>query len=270
MGIIKLQALIRSLSIAIASEQTVTMDHDDIVPVYLEKFKGGRVVFYRGGDSKNNNNTVSQVFVGLVFAILYSLYVSVIIADRVWEGQLSYAAIIFFFVLSRVLIFTYHLSRGVEGATDAICTCDHVQKHNDAWRDDVAKCDHGDGFIEAGTIVNWGIEYASGVQKLHCGDSLAGESDADKIVDDLLQVQWDCGYRKVYSRINGEWNLLRVFDMGPTGISLVSRFCQHNPLSFWIILCNIIKPHSKDISTIPRLLLKSLGDQVLTPQRAKM
>ena len=201
----------------------MTMDHDDMVPVYLEKFKGARVVYYRDGDSKSNN-TVSQVFVGLVFAILCPLCVSVI--DCAWEGQRSYAAIFFLIVLSRVLIFTYHLSRSIEGATDATCTCDHVQEHNDAWRVDVAKSERGDGLIEAGTIVNWGIEYASGIQKFHGGDNLAGGSDADKIVDDLLQVQWDCGYRRVYSKIN-EWNLLRVFDMGPTGTSLMSRFCQH-------------------------------------------
>ena len=187
------------------------------MPVYLEKIKGARLVYYR--DEDNANNTVSRVLVGLVFAVLCTLWVCV--WDRAWESQSLYATITFSVALVQVLVFTYRLSKRVLGAnTTGACTCDHVQQHDDAWRVNVEKSEHGDGLIEAGTVVNWGLEYASGVQKFH-GDNLDGEHNADRIVDHLLLVQWDCGYRKVYSKIK-EWKLLRVFDMGPTG-TLVHR-----------------------------------------------
>ena len=194
---------------------------EDIAPVYLEKIKGARVVYYQ--DGHNPGNKVSEVLVGLVFAVLCTLCPSV--WDRTREGQSWFVVIAFSIVLSRVLVFTYRLSKSVSGTTGA-CTCDH--QHNDTWRIDVEKSEHGDGLIEAGTVVNWGIEYASGAQKFHGDvDGLVGETDADTVVDDLLLVQWDCGYRKVYSKIK-EWKKLRVFDMGPTGMLVHLSFSTRN------------------------------------------
>ena len=190
------------------------MAMDDLPPVYLGKIKGARVVYYRDGN--NSSNKASQVLVGLVFAVLSCTFMCVSVWDCTWDGQCFCAAIMFSIVLSRILVFTLYLltrSVGISGA--AACTCDH--EHDDTWGVNVERNEHGDGFIEAGTVINWGIKYVSGVQKFHGdGGGLVGESHADTIVDYLLQVQWDCGSQKVYSMIE-QWKQLRVFDMGPTG-----------------------------------------------------
>ena len=189
------------------------MEGEGIAPVYLEKLKGARLVYYRDGDNASNKAIAvySQVSVGLVLVILCCLYARV--WDSAWKGQSLYATIAFCVALAQILTLTYRFSGG---SSTRVCTCDHIEQHNGAWRDKESVL--GDGIIEAGTVVNWGLQYANGAQKFH-SDNL--ESDS-KVVNHLLQIQWDCGYRKVYSKRDEEWKLLRVFDMGPTGIYLGS------------------------------------------------
>ena len=179
--------------------------------MYLEKIKGARLVFYRCTKrSCRTERVISALLLALFAKCIFYTW------ECATEDQFVSTTLVF---LAPVLFFIVKAFR--DGKT-VITTCDHVQQHEDEWGNIVDQMDDGDGVIEAGTVVNWGLKYASGALKFN-GVSMNqdGCSGTDKIVDHLIEVQWDCGHKQRYSKENKEWNLLRVFDMGPTGMCIV-------------------------------------------------
>lgn len=183
----------------------------ELPPVYLEKLKGARLVYYRD----HSSHKVAIIARALAALVLFTAAVVSLscVWDHLWEDQVLFATTIFAISLFKFLTFTSRL-----GTVEEVTTCDHIEEHSKNWNERVTGEKPYDGIVEAGTVINWGIHYASGVQRFHGDRDLKGYSDADKIVDHILVVQWDCGYRCTYSKRHDEWKFLRVFDMGPAGI----------------------------------------------------
>lgn len=77
--------------------------------------------------------------------------------------------------------------------------CDHDQYHNESWDTQLK-----DGkSLEAGTVI-----------------ALADFEVPEQGKHHLVAIRWDCGFVKVYSRL--ELANIRVFDLGPAGENIFS------------------------------------------------
>ena len=76
-------------------------------------------------------------------------------------------------------------------------TNDH--EHKSIWEEEVTRIteEKKQACLEAGVVVN-------------CWRAVEGS-------DLLVEVMWDCGVSKTYSNAAGEWDNIRILDMGPAG-----------------------------------------------------
>lgn len=186
-------------------------DSSPLAPVHLERIKGARVVYHR---QRSRNLVLTTVYGGVVAVTSVSCLYVYFTDPTPWDQILPVIVSLMVLLLGAA----YQLLSRLLNVPGFV-TCDHEKEHDCEWGKSVNQMNPGSGIIEAGTVVNWGVRFASGVQKFH-GETLKGDSDADEIVDHLLEVLWDCGHQNVYYKKRYEWNFLRVFDMGPAGILL--------------------------------------------------
>ena len=93
-----------------------------------------------------------------------------------------------------------HCGRGIRvyyyNKDDDKDNCDHSEKHNKEWRDEM---DKGTS-VEAGTVI--------ALPQYACGRNLKRH---------LVVIQWDCGVSRAYTKEQLEKSCIRVFDLGPAG-----------------------------------------------------
>ena len=75
--------------------------------------------------------------------------------------------------------------------------CDHSAEHGAEWS--AVTNENTEPCVEMGTVTNY--HFMIGVPQ-----------------DIWLHVQWDCGFERQYSFLNGEWRTLKAIDPAPTGL----------------------------------------------------